>query len=113
MAEYAAAAELAAANALWGPAHQAMLHALELGLKAAIASTGERPWRNHEAGQFGDLFRNRVPKEVLRQLNRQLARYHDSRYPGARRPGEEETESALEFVRRFLDETLPPLIDAK
>ncbi|HEX2021703.1 MAG TPA: HEPN domain-containing protein [Candidatus Thermoplasmatota archaeon] len=110
MHEYLAAAEVAAANGLHAPAHHHAMHALELGLKAALIADGEPPVRTHNpAGQFGHRFRGRVPDETLRSINRALARYHEMRYPGGSMEVEE-IEEALAFARRFLVDRLPALL---
>lgn len=112
MHQYLSAAEVDAANALHAPAHHHALHALELGLKAALLSLGTQPARSHNVGgQFGQAFRGEVPAATLRRINQPLQRYDDMRYPGARMPSVDDTEAALAFIGPFLRNVLQPLVE--
>lgn len=112
MRQYLAAAEVDAANGLHAPAHHHALHALELGLKAALPSLGTQPARSHNVGgQFGQAFRGRIPPATLRRINQLLQRYDDMRYPGTHMPSIEDSEAAVAFAGHFLRDVLQPLVE--
>ncbi|HVL48245.1 MAG TPA: HEPN domain-containing protein [Candidatus Thermoplasmatota archaeon] len=104
MRDYLAAAVLAAEDARVAPAHNLAIHALELGLKAAIlAAEGALARRHNPGGEFGRLYRDAVDAARLRRVNRILNRYNDGRYPGGDIPLAEEVEADLAFIASFLD----------
>jgi HEPN domain-containing protein len=110
--EYLQAAEEAHRSGRAAPASFMAVHALELGVKAALARlTGTIPRTHNVGGEFGKHLRGRVAPETTRRLNRLLSDYGEPRYPEWVAPGDAELADDLAFIGEFLRVTLPPLIE--
>lgn len=111
--EYLLAAEGAYASGAHSPAHFLLTHALELGVKAALAKALPTVPKTHNVGgEFGKHFRHQVGAALTRRVNRILDDYDGPRYPDWEPPSREELESDLRFVSDFLRKTLPAILEA-
>jgi HEPN domain-containing protein len=96
---------------LYEPALFNAIHALELGVKAALLTKVDNNLILHQVGGlFGREFRDVVGNDVCRNLNTILSMYNLPRYPGTDKITREETEKALNFVRDFIENILPTII---
>ena len=97
---------------LYEPALFNAIHALELGVKAALLTKIDNNLILHQVGGlFGREFRDVVGNDVCRKLNNILSMYNLPRYPGTEEITREETEKALNFVRDFIENILPSIIN--
>jgi len=81
------------------PARFNALHALELGVKAALlAKTGRIPRTHNVGGEFARHFRGQVGDALCSEVNRALDAYSASRYPDA--PPVSRDKLAKEIARR-------------
>ena len=96
---------------LYEPALFNAIHALELGVKAALLTKVDNNLILHQVGGlFGREFRDVVGNDVCRKMNNILSMYNLPRYPGTEEITREETETALNFVRDFIENILPTII---
>ena len=87
------------------------IHALELGVKAALLTKIDNNLILHQVGGlFGREFRKTVGNDVCKEINTILSRYNLPRYPGDDKISDEEVNSAVTFVKHFIDEVLPDII---
>lgn len=109
--EFIAGARVAAEADHLAPARFNSIHALELGLKAAIiARLGNAPRIHNIGGEFGRLFRPRLGTDILRKINRLLDDYNSPRYPDWETPEAATVLADIEFIERLLAEDIPALI---
>jgi HEPN domain-containing protein len=92
------------------PSRFLAIHALELGVKAALAASGDVTRTHNVGGEFGKRFRSHVPQDTARRINRILAQYDGPRYPDWEPPERAAIESDLKFIEQFLARVLPKLI---
>jgi HEPN domain-containing protein len=96
------------------PARHTALHALELGVKAALAArAGAAPRTHNVGGEFGKHFREIVGQETTRRINKLLQTYDGPRYPDWDAPTTAQMEDDLDFISTFLTATLPKLLEAR
>jgi HEPN domain-containing protein len=87
------------------------IHALELAVKAALLTKIDNNLILHQVGGlFGREFRDIVGNDVCRKINIILSKYNLPRYPGADAITKKDAESAVDFVREFIQEILPRII---
>jgi len=109
--DFLRSAERDVRDGLYAPARLSLLHALELGLKAALLAKTGRPWGTHVVhGPFGQHFRGRIDERTLGRLNRLVQEYGRSRYPDWEAPTEATMNDDLTFVRSMVEETIPALV---
>ena len=97
---------------LFEPALFNVIHALELGVKAALITRIDNTLILHQVGGlFGREFRDTVGNEVCREINNILSKYNLPRYPGEEEVTKEEIKSTIEFVGYFINEILPDIIN--
>jgi HEPN domain-containing protein len=111
-ARYLDAARLARDEGLMEPALFNAIHALELAVKAALATVAEadRKTRN-VGGEFGRHFLKRVGRDACRRVSRILAKYTLPRYPSQRPFDEDEASEDIEFIGDFILNTVRELIE--
>ena len=96
---------------LFEPALFNAIHALELGVKAALLTKGDNNLILHQVGGlFGREFRDIVGNEVCREINDILSKYNLPRYPGAEEITKEDAESTVDFVQEFIENILSKII---
>lgn len=96
---------------LYEPALFNAIHALELGVKAALLTKVDNNLLLHQVGGlFGREFRDVVGNDVCRKMNNILSMYNLPRYPGTEEITREETETTLNFVQDFIENILPTII---
>lgn len=109
--EWLEAAEHLLARRLLAPGYHDAVHALELALKAALASLErEVPKEHNVAGAFGLEFRDHVDPGDLRRVNRILRLYNGPRYPDWVPPPSGEIDADLALIRRMVREDVPRLV---
>lgn len=107
--EYLAAAKSLASQELTAPAYHSALHALELAVKAALATRlSQVPHTHNVAGLFGREFRGSVGAEVCARIGVLLHAYDAPRYPEWDLP--EDLLGDLAFVERIVAVEVPRLI---
>lgn len=112
--EYLATALVAHGQSLRSPARFNMIHALELAIKATLASRmGEVPRTHNVGGEFGRLFRAHVGGDVTRRVNRILQDYDAVRYPDEQPATPRSLDEDIEFVRAFVENVAPSLVEAR
>lgn len=110
--EYLAVASSAARDGRKAAAYHNALHALELGLKAALATRLDEVPRTHNVGGiFAREFRAAVGDDVCSRVNRLVRDYDAPRYPDWQPT--EGTDDDVAFIASFLKTTLPRLLEAK
>ena len=108
---YLAASNELLEEGLYEPALFNAIHALELGVKAALLTKVDNNLILHQVGGlFGREFRDVVGNDVCRKMNNILSMYNLPRYPGTEEITREETETALNFVQEFIENILPTII---
>lgn len=108
--EYVEGARAAYDRGALAPARFLCIHALELGLKAALAKRiGTVPQTHNVGGLFGREFGGVVGAALARRLNQLLEDYNGPRYPDWEPP--RDIHGDIEFVTSFLLQTLPPLLE--
>ena len=96
---------------LLAPGYHDAVHALELALKAALASLEQEVPKEHNvAGAFGLAFRPSVDAADLRRINRILRLYNGPRYPDWSPPSPEELDADLALIRRMVRQEVPRLV---
>lgn len=111
--EYLETALAALAAGRGAPAYFNAIHALELALKACLLQRiGSAPKTHNVGGEFAKHFRDKLGPETCRRINRVLMDYDDARYPDAAPRPASEVASAVTFIRAFVQQTLPALLDA-
>ncbi len=97
---------------LYEPAMFNGIHALELGLKAALHTIIEGPIKTHNVGGlFGKHFRDKVGDECCRAVNLILARYNLPRYPDQKMVEPKEVAEELKFIKEFIENIILDLIE--
>jgi HEPN domain-containing protein len=98
-------------NELFEPALFNAIHALELGVKAALLTKVDNNLILHQVGGlFGREFRDTVGNEVCREINDILSKYNLPRYPGTEEITKEDAESTVGFVQEFIEDILLKII---
>ncbi|MDG6220139.1 MAG: HEPN domain-containing protein [Candidatus Thermoplasmatota archaeon] len=88
------------------------IHALELGIKAALFRKMSGVLLIHNVGGlFGREFRETIGNDVCKEINQILSLYNFPRYPGMAAVEREEVEKILLFIEEFLENTLPSLVE--
>lgn len=109
--EYLASARSAARDGNLAPARFNSTHALELALKAAIAScTGVVPKLHNVGGEFGRHFRGGIDAAAKRRINRLLDDYNAPRYPDWEAPTPERLADDIDFIETIVLREVPRLI---
>jgi HEPN domain-containing protein len=107
--EYLAAAEAVAAAGHLAPAYHNALHALELAVKAALASRLPRVPRTHNVGGLlGQEFLDELGADVCARVNRLVHAYDAPRYPDWEAPPDARDD--LAFIATFVRGRLPRLL---
>lgn len=97
---------------LYEPAMANGIHALELGLKAALHTVIKEPIKTHNVGGlFGKHFRNRVGDENCKLLNIILTKYNLPRYPDQEMIDPEDVAKDIGFIKEFIENTIPKLVE--
>lgn len=110
--KYLSAASTNLKQGLYEPAMFNGIHALELGLKAALQTIIEMPIKTHNVGGlFGKHFRDKVGDESCKTVNLILTRYNLPRYPDQNMVEPEDVASELEFIKEFIESTILDLIE--
>ena len=110
--KYLKAASTNLEQGLYEPSMANGIHALELGLKAALHAIIEEPIKTHNiGGLFGKHFRDKVGDGRCRAVNLILTRYNLPRYPDQKMVESEEVERELGFIKEFIENTIPDLIE--
>ena len=87
------------------------IHALELGVKAALLTKVDNNLILHQVGGlFGREFRDTVGNEVCREINDILSKYNLPQYPGTEEITKEDAESTVDFVQKFIEKILSKII---
>lgn len=108
-AEYLAVATAAAADGRQAASYHNALHALELGIKAALATKLDEVPRTHNVGGiFAREFRTTVGDETCSRINSLVRDYDAPRYPDWEAP--DTLDDDLRFIATFLTKTLPKLV---
>lgn len=107
--EYLEAAQALADKGLTAPAYHNALHALELAVKAALATRlAEVPHTHNVAGLFGREFRADAGADVCSRIGILLHAYDAPRYPEWAAP--EELNDDLAFIERVVTVVVPELV---
>lgn len=97
---------------LYEPALFNAIHALELGVKAALLTKVDNNLILHQVGGlFGREFRDAVGNEVCREVNNILSKYNLPRYPGTEEITREDAENTVNFLQNFIENILPTIIE--
>lgn len=108
--DYLRGAETMLAQGNLAPAYHAALHALELGVKAALASRLASVPRTHNVGGLlGQEFRGELDAATCSRINRLVHVYDGPRYPDWEAPAEIGEDVA--FIADFLRSRLPRLLE--
>ena len=98
---------------LFEPALFNAIHALELGVKAALLTRIENNLILHQVGGlFGREFRDTLGNDVCKEINTILSKYNLPRYPGEDEIDQDDVKVIIDFVEKFIEEILPDLIDS-
>ena len=96
---------------LFDPALFNTIHALELGVKAALLTKIDNNLILHQVGGlFGREFRDNLGNEICKEINNILSMYNLPRYPGEEEVSSEEVKSTIKFVEHFINVILPEII---
>lgn len=107
--EYLAAAEASLQVGAVAPAYHNALHALELGVKAALATRlAEVPQTHNVAGLFGREFRDPLGADTCSRISVLLHQYDAPRYPDWDMP--EDAEGDIAFIADLVRHTIPSAI---
>lgn len=97
---------------LFEPALFNAIHALELGVKAALLTRIENNLILHQVGGlFGREFHDTLGNEICKEINTVLSKYNLPRYPGEDEVNEDDVKTTIDFVERFIQDILPGLIN--
>ncbi|MBN1280272.1 MAG: HEPN domain-containing protein [Candidatus Thermoplasmatota archaeon] len=110
---YLQSAQLSLENGLYEPAMFTAIHALELGLKAALLTHTTDAWRTHNiGGYFAKLFRIKVGDATCRRITVILSQYNLPRYPSEAVLDPQQVEQDIQFIAEVLEQHLPALLSA-
>jgi len=97
---------------LFEPALFNVIHALELGVKAALLTRIKNNLILHQVGGlFGREFRDTLGNDICKEINTILSKYNLPRYPGDDEVIEDDVKAITDFVEKFIQDILPDLID--
>lgn len=96
---------------LYEPAMSNGIHALELGLKAALYTIMGDIKTHNVGGPFGKHFRDKIGDDICRKVNQILIHYNLPRYPGQEMVEPDDVERELKFIKELIENIILDLID--